>query len=243
MTSFARSNFSSFGGRGGAGVATRWLVGLLVAVSLVGAITQRKWGVGVEDLIFRADAVLQLELWRVVTYAFVKTTPFGLILSGVVLWLFGRWYESSWGARDYLKFFFASTIGAAILAIPISILANEVMPFRDLGMAEGPDAAVDAMMVALALNAPDSNVLFGFVLPMRAKTLVLLLLGMDLATSIMTGASTLSITLGGMLMGYLLVTGQWRPGLLLDRVRLWRLRRRRDGLYVVRPRSDKHHLN
>jgi hypothetical protein len=45
-----------------------------------------------------------------------------------------------------------------------------------------------------------------------------------------------------MLMGYLLVTGQWRPSLLVDRMRLWRLRRRRDGLYVVKPR-DKHHLN
>ena len=34
------------------------------------------------------------------------------VRSAVVLWLFGRWYESSWGTRDYLKFFFASTVGA-----------------------------------------------------------------------------------------------------------------------------------
>lgn len=215
---------------------------MLVAVSLIGSITQRKIGWGVEDLIFRIDAVHSLELWRLLTYAFVKTTPFGLILSTIVLYLFGSLYETQWGTRDFLRFFFVSVAGAAALAVPLSFLVNLMMPFNDLGIAEGPDASVDAMLVAMALTAPDSNVLFGFVLPMRAKSLVLLLLGIDVASSILTGASTLSITLGGMLMGYFLVTGHWRPALVWQRWRLWRLRRRRDSLYVVPPR-DKHRLN
>lgn len=241
MRQFARPVFSS--GVPHAGPVTRWLCGLLLAVSLVGSITQRKFGFGVSDLTFRVDAVvLGHELWRLVTYAFVKTTPLNLILSTVILWMFGRWYEGAWGSRDFLRFFFASILGAALLAIPLGYLVNLVMPFQDLGLAEGPDAAVDAMMMAMVLNNPDSNILFGFVLPVRARTLIYIFLAMDVVTGILTGASTLSITVGGMLMGYFLVTGHWRPSFWLNAVRLRRLRRRRDALYVVPPKN-KHTLN
>lgn len=216
---------------------TKWLALALLVTSLVGAVTQRTYGVGIADLQFRVDAVLALELWRLATYPFVESTPFGLLLSLVVLWLFGRWFERSWGGRDFLRFFVVSSVGAALLAIPFGFLVDRLLPFRDVGMAEGPGPVLDAMLVALAVYAPNSNVLFGFALPVRARTLVLLLLGFHLIAGIQTGASALGITLGGMVMGYLLATGNWRPQRWLTWLRARLFARRRRGLYVVPPRD------
>lgn len=226
------------------GTVTKVLCGLLLVFSLIGAFAQRStWGFGVDDLNFQVNRVLSLEVWRLFTYPFVESSPFNLLMSLVILWLFGGWFESRWGGRDFLRFFILSSVGAAVLAIPLSFAVDWLLPFRDVGTSSGPGAALDAMLVALALTSPDSNVLFGFVLPVRTRTLVLLLLGFQVISGIMTGAATLSITLGGMGMGYVLVTGSWRPSQLLHKLRSLRHYRvrRRSGLYVVPPRDKTLH--
>jgi len=122
--------------------------------------------------------------------------------------------------------------------VPFSFLVNLVMPFYDPGVAEGPGPAIDAMLVAMAVASPSSNILFGFLLPMRVRTLIYVMLGLEVVRGVMSGAAGLSIVLGGMLMGYLLVTGDWRPSRLLGRLKATRLKTRRRGLYVVHP-TDK----
>jgi membrane associated rhomboid family serine protease len=228
---------SIFYGTPKAGPATRWLCGLLAGSSVLASLLERRSGFETERLIFRAAAVWQGEVWRLLTYAFIKDSALGLMLSGLVLYLFGRTCEGSWGARDFTRFFLLSTVGGAAFAMPLNYAINLALPFHDLGVAAGPDAAIDAMMVALALNAPDAKVMFGFFLPMPAKQIIYVLLGFDVLNALMTGMSSLSITLGGMLMGYFLVTGNWRPSHLLRTIRELRQRRqRRSGLYVVPPK-------
>ena len=51
----------------------------------------------------------------------------------------------------------------------------------------------------------------------------------------------LGVTLGGLAMGYLLVTGYWRPSRLRDLLKMWQLRKRRRGLYVVPPKDKTLH--
>ena len=222
------------------GPVTKWLCIAIVGVTLVATITQRSYGVGVSDLVFAVGPVLDLQLWRLVTFPFVELQFFGLVLDLLVLYFFGRFFEAQWGSRHYLRFFFVSSVGAAVLAIPLSFLVDLVAPFNEIGMAAGPGAAIDAMLVALAVTVPNSNVMFGFILPIRAKTLVLLVLGFQVIAGVMNGAAALSVTLGGMLMGYLLTTGMWRPERLGARLRSWLQRRRRRGLRVVdRPRRDE----
>ena len=77
-------------GRPQPGPATKVLVTTLLLASAVGSLTQRKFGFGAQDLVFDSAAVLDFELWRVLTYAFVKVdSTIGLLLSAAVLWLFG----------------------------------------------------------------------------------------------------------------------------------------------------------
>jgi membrane associated rhomboid family serine protease len=223
-----------------AGPVTRILCVLILAVTLIGTLTERKLGFGISDLNFDVQAVLAGQVWRVITYPFVESQAWNLIISLVILWMFGGSFESRWGERDFARFFVVAAAGAAVLAIPLTYLVNAIFPFTDMGAAEGPWTVINAMFVALALTNPDSNVLLGFILPIRARTLVYFILGMQIVIGIMTGAAALSTTIGGMVMGYLLVTGNWRPGRWLGAFRLPRKKRRTD-IYVVPPRDRTLH--
>ena len=219
-----------------AGRVTKWLCGSILIITLVLAVTQRRLGFGTDDLAFNVPHILQGHIWRLVTYPWAIRHPMGLIIGIVVLWLFGRSLEARWGSRDFLRFFMLSTAGAGLWALPLYFVINIIMPFQDMGLIAGPGPAIDAMLVAMALTMPDSNVFFGFVMPVRARTIVYLLLGYEVITGMMTGAANLSITLGGMLMGYILITGIWRPTRLLARINMVRhRRRRRSHLHVVPP--------
>jgi membrane associated rhomboid family serine protease len=114
-----------------------------------------------------------------------------------------------------------------------------------MGFAQGPDVVIDAMLVALAITAPNANVLLGFVIPIRAKTIVYIAIAIELISALLTGASTLSISLGGMAMGYLLTTGNWRPERLRNLLAhlLWqqKLKKRRKDFYVVPPDEKTFH--
>jgi membrane associated rhomboid family serine protease len=223
-----------------AGPVTRVLCVTILVVSLVGTLTQRKLGFGVANLNFNVAEVMAGEVWRLLTYPLVESSPINLMFSLLVLWLLGAQFESRWGERDFLRFFLLAALGAAVLAIPLSYVVNLVMPFTDVGAAEGPWTVISAMFVAIALANPESNILFGFLLPIPARTALYILLGIQLVIGIMTGAAALSTTLGGMAMGYLLVTGNWRPRRWVPRVRLPR-RRKRTDIYIVPPRDRTLH--
>jgi membrane associated rhomboid family serine protease len=220
------------------GPVTKVLCGALLVASIVFALTQRKLGFGIGELIFTVPDVLNLQVWRLFTYPLIEAEPFSLMMSVLLLYLFGRTFEYRWGSQSYLRFFILSCVGAALLAIPLSLGIDLLLPFNDTGVVAGPDPAIDAMLVALAVANPDSNILFGFVLPIRARTVVYIVLGLQIVTGLMAGVASLAITLGGMIMGYFLSTGMWRPERFMARMKLWRLRKKRRGLYVVPPRTD-----
>ena len=216
------------------GPVTKWLCSLSLAVSLVGSVTQRKLGIGVNELIFSAPHILDLELWRLFTFPLIERSPLGLLIGLLIFWLFGRSFEAKWGSQHFLKFIALSSIGAAIIAVPMSYLISAILPFRDPGVAEGFTPAIDAILMHLALVLPGGKILMGFVLPMNIRTTIYLLLGIQLIFGIQTGAASLSTTVGGIAMGYLLTTGNWRPRRWFRKPQ----RKTKPDLYVVRPPND-----
>ena len=221
------------------GPVTKWGCIAMIVVSLVSTFSQRRFGLGWQDLVFSTTPVLELELWRLVTYPFVHSQPFGLVLGVFIFWLFGKMFEARWETENFLKYIGLSAIGAAILAVPLSFVVNLIMPFNDIGYAEGTGPIIDSILVHLAVTAPNSNILMGFVLPMKSRTVIYLILGFELIVGIMTGAAGLSTTLGGIIMGYFLTTGNWRP----DRIwAQWQAKKNpRRGFYVVKPPDDTLH--
>ena len=233
-------NQNFFEGLPPTGRVTKWVCIATVVVSLVGSLTQRQFGLGIDNLVFTVDGVLDLELWRLITYPFAYNQPFGLVLGVFIFWLFGKIYEQRWGENNFFKFIALSGIGAAGLAIPLSYLVNFLLPFNDYGAAQGVGPIIDAILIHMVIMEPNSRIMAGFVLPMRTKTLIYCILGFDIITGIMTGAAGLSTTLGGIVMGYLLTTGNWRP----TRIKAeWEVRTgpKRRNLYVVKPPDQTLH--
>ncbi|MEM6730521.1 MAG: hypothetical protein AAF658_03145, partial [Myxococcota bacterium] len=70
-----------------------------------------------------------------------------------------------------------------------------------------------------------------------AKNAVYIFIAIELVMALVNGTATLSLTLGGLAMGYLLITGNWRIQRLGSVFKKKPPRRR--GLYVVPPKEDQ----
>src|SRR5262245_26731206 len=84
------------------------------------------------------------------------------------------------------------------------------------------------LLVAFGMTFPDRTILFNFIIPMKAKTFVILLVAMQVLFYSQYAASNVAVVahLGGMLFGYLYLKKAWRVKNLASDIR-WRLRRRR----------------
>ncbi|MEL6546854.1 MAG: rhomboid family intramembrane serine protease, partial [Myxococcota bacterium] len=218
-----------------AGPAAKWLPLSMVAATALFAVTGRSLGFGADNFHYDVSRLLAGELWRLATYPFVAFSGLSLLLGAGIFYLFAVSFERQWGTRDFLQFAAFSTIGAAVLAIPLRLGLNLFGLFNDPGVYAGPGPVIDAMLVALALTAPDANIMFGFVLPMRAKTAVYLVIAIEVLFALVDGTTRLSLTLGGLAMGYLLISGNWRPSRWGGFIKKKPPKRR--GLYVVPPKN------
>jgi rhomboid-like protein len=84
------------------------------------------------------------------------------------------------------------------------------------------------VLLAYGMTFPDRTILFNFFIPMRARTFIILLIGMQVLFfhSYMASGIAVVAHLGGMLFGYLYLKKVWRVRALAGEIR-WRLRRRR----------------
>jgi membrane associated rhomboid family serine protease len=114
--------------------------------------------------------------WTVVTYMFVHQGFWHLVWNMYALFVFGPRLEHLWGPRKFVFFYFLSGLGALICY---------TLFFRDSSASLiGASGAVFGVMGAYALQWPKQEMLFMFVLPMRVLTLVMLLVGFNLAMGV-----------------------------------------------------------
>jgi membrane associated rhomboid family serine protease len=147
------------------------LIGLTLAVTIVGAVGQRNgfplyaWTALVPA--FAAQA------WRLVTWVFIQPEPLGLIFACLGLWWFGRDLLSIWGTRRFLSVFFGIAAGAGALTCAAALVAPSLrtLPFY------GTWGILDALIIAWATAFPGRDLLVYFVLPLRGKTLIYVTVG------------------------------------------------------------------
>jgi len=111
--------------------------------------------------------------WTIVTYMFVHLGLMHALVNMYTLYVFGPRLEHLWGAKKFLVFYFLSGLGGLICY---------TLFFRDSGsLLIGASGAIFGVMCAYALQWPKQEMLLMFVIPMRVMTLVLLLVGYNLA--------------------------------------------------------------
>ena len=164
---------------------------------------------------------------QLITHMFMHGSFAHLFFNMFGLWMFGAAIEHRYGAKRFLQFYIISGLGAAVLHMGILYVEMEPIMdiFRRLPMEEqleliespsfkvnvatlGASGAVFGCLAAFGYLYPNSIIMINFLLPMKAKWLVLIYAGMELLLAFRNSArDTVAhfAHLGGALTGFLLV--------------------------------------
>ena len=142
--------------------------------------------------------------WTVVTYAFVHGGVLHLLFNGLALFLFGPTVERRLGGPGFLLYFLYCVVGAAAFAL----IVQRITPVPSFIGASG---GVIGVLLAYSFIHPDQELLaFPIPVPIRARTMVILLACYDLAGMLFlrdlvhTGTAH-EAHLGGLLFGWLFI--------------------------------------
>jgi membrane associated rhomboid family serine protease len=106
----------TFGGRVPAGVGA-----LLVAMLVASAISWMSPTLG-SLLVLHPVALAELQVWRLVTWAFVQPHPLTLVFVGMMLWWLGQQLSYEWSERRFLARFLGLAVGAGAITALVGIL-------------------------------------------------------------------------------------------------------------------------
>src|ERR1700704_1388204 len=106
-----------------------------------------------------------LWVWQLGTYMFLHGGVFHILFNMLALWMFGTELERIWGTRFFLKFYFVTGIGAAVLTILVSLLPWG--PARQLYASDivGASGAIYGVLLAYALYFPDRKIYYMMLFP------------------------------------------------------------------------------
>ncbi|HEX8508444.1 MAG TPA: rhomboid family intramembrane serine protease [Propionibacteriaceae bacterium] len=107
-----RTAYGATTASGDAGVATKVVMGVLVAVFVLDVLSR---GLVLNLLLLRNSAIYSGELWRLVTYGFTSVGLLGLLMNLLVLWLAGRAMEAVLGSWRFVALYVAAALGGATL--------------------------------------------------------------------------------------------------------------------------------
>jgi len=153
----------------------------------------------VPNLVFTPDLADALRRpWTLVTYMFVHAGLLHLAFNMLVLYSLGTRVEERMGSRPFILYYLYCGLGGALFSLGLA----SIQP----GSIEGASAAVLGVAVAFAMFWPDAELMvFPLPWPIRARTLVIGLLVLDLAFALLNPGDGVAHVahLGGAAFGYL----------------------------------------
>src|SRR5712691_9756353 len=131
---------SSFSfGPGPLSTALKALIGANVAMFLITTFAQEV----VRFLgLVPTDVIHQFRVWQLVTYMFLHGGIFHIVFNMLALWMFGAELERMWGARYFLKFYFATGIGAGVTTVLVALLPFSFAPQVMFSLTIGASGAI-----------------------------------------------------------------------------------------------------
>jgi membrane associated rhomboid family serine protease len=135
--------------------------------------------------------------WSFVTYMFVHAGLLHLLANMLGLFVFGGPVETRMGGRAFITYYLWCGVGAAIFSLALSQVMS-VSPFV------GASGAVLGVALAFAMFWPDAElVVFPLPIPMRARTFVAVLVGLDVLGALYFSDGIAHLAhLGGVAAGY-----------------------------------------
>jgi membrane associated rhomboid family serine protease len=155
-----------------------------------------------------SDVVERGWAWQLLSYMWLHdpSSPWHLLLNLFGLYMFGGHLERRWGPWAFLRFYLITGAVAGLTVLAVGWFYYPDVPTI------GCSGAVLALVVAFGLVYGESPVFLFGVLPMRARTMLLLVLALVLMDWVMRRPGiSVAGHLGGMAAGFVLVKGLWRP--------------------------------
>lgn len=103
-------------------------------------------------------------VWQLFTYQFLHGGLAHLALNSLALYFFGRPLELMLGQRTFVKLYFLSGLAGGILQVALALISP-----RFGGPMVGASAGICGLVAAFALLSPDSTIYVFFVIPVRAR--------------------------------------------------------------------------
>jgi len=137
-------------------------------------------------------------IWQLITYSFLHAGFWHVFMNMLQLYWFGREMEAFLGRRSFLGLYLMAAFVAG-LAHAVAYVGSPRPP-----AAVGASGAVFAILVLFACHFPNRYVYVMFLLPMKVKHLVLILIGVNLYMTFNPDTPIATLAhLGGAAYGYL----------------------------------------
>lgn len=171
-------------------------------------------------------------LWQLFTYQFLHGGLLHILFNMFALWMFGCDLERRWGSQFFLKYYFVSVVGGALLNV--IFLPGQTVP------SIGASAGIYGILLAYGLIYPDRVVYLYLFLPVKMKHLVWIIGLISLYSSVTATQSGIAhlAHLGGMVFGYVYL--RWGNPWTRIKYRLeeHQLARRKRRFQVIRGNKD-----
>ncbi|MBI3520491.1 MAG: rhomboid family intramembrane serine protease, partial [Bacteroidetes bacterium] len=102
-----------------------------------------------------------------ITYMFMHADISHIFFNMLAVYMFGSILENIWGAKRFLNFYILCGLGAAALQLGISTFNDQYTILL------GASGAVFGLLVAFAMMFPNTELQLYFVIPVKAKYLVI----------------------------------------------------------------------
>jgi membrane associated rhomboid family serine protease len=170
---------------------------VLVGVYFATALGERAFPGVFNALLMDASAVNQGQVWRLLTYGVLHdiSSPFHLLMNGLMFYMFGPALEARWGTSRFLGFVAVAVIVGGLFVWVAALLGIST------GVALGFSAAVEASIVAWGLLHRDAQVRFMFMIEMRGIHFVWLALFLAVLDAVSFGNISAAAHFGGIAVG------------------------------------------
>ncbi|MCX6151912.1 MAG: rhomboid family intramembrane serine protease [Ignavibacteriales bacterium] len=138
--------------------------------------------------------------WQLVTYQFLHANFSHILFNMIALWMFGMEIENLWGSKKFLIYYLLCGIGGAIVQLLVQLITGS-------GMAQtvGASGAIFGVMIAFAMMFPDRYIYIYFLIPVKAKYLIAILVVFEFMSAGQPSLVAHVVHLGGAVVGFLFI--------------------------------------
>jgi membrane associated rhomboid family serine protease len=166
-------------------------------------------------------------LWQLITYQFIHADILHILFNMFFgLWMFGMEVEHVLGSRKFLSLYLTCGVAAGVsqlILAPILEPSSVVTSFGQGIPTIGASGAVFGVLVAFAMMFPDRYIFLYFLVPIKAKYFVAILIAIGIWSVGGHSAVANLAHLGGAVMGFFFVSyiAHRFPWTMVDRVKWW----------------------